>query len=1397
MSEEFVGIRVGIEGDERALESLKKLQDYVKALKNTKINVRTNVKDVNKLLTALRNVNKEISRTNSRSVTPKGNQQGVNRVLNAVRTVGKEITKVNGRTINPKARFSQFRQVEGQIRRLDGSITRINGRVISPKLNTAQVERGRASVQNLDRETRNVDGRTINIKVNSNGILEAGRALQNFGGAMMNIANNPFTNAFRQIGTSLIAQSTGLITQGLQKTVSRFDTMRVFPKMMQSMGFSAEDSQKAINELDQSVRGLPTALNEITDAANQYALTTGSIEKGTQYAIAANRAFLASASSEAQQYQGRLQLNDLFSGKKLNSREWMSLAASMPAAIREIGKVLGYKDTGKFRQMLFANQIATEDFTKALVEVGTKGGKIYEMAEISKTTLSGLISNTKIAISRLGEGVLAGIDDAFKKNTGKSMVQNLRETLIPAVDSLTNKFKAWAKANPEKITGFFDALKNFDWAGLGKGMMAAGKAYAGLIQMFSKMPKGILGFVLAGGTAPFGKLLAGIGSILISYGKLQKAMGASGQGKIGGFFSKLFGGAKGAEKTAAEAATTAAATSKTSASMKQIATGFLRAVRPAGIILAYTGTFYAVAKALKEIGSMHIDLGQASKNIGKIAVAMAEMMGTIGAFATVGTLGRNMFASLGRVKTITTGIMAIADAGVFLAVGKIMEQINKIDIGGWGDIHGKIAKIGAAIAEMKVISTVLGALTALQFGTIFGGVAEALGDLAAIMTSETWLMVTESLSKISKLKIPEKGKIKNVAESLVELKKEIVSDEVLKELKDLDKIYDAKSALKGLEEATGHLADALTNVSGLKTNLEKLGKKAIKEETIDTAIENITTLTGSFGSLYTAIENMAKGDEEAGISDSFWSPGSNSLSEKIKRYADSLTNMSEALGQVSAIGDKLVAIKEKFKELQKSFGTEKDIHGNPSGKGLNTTAITTTIQTFTSLIDEIVTGENGLGSLQQATKQLENVNVDTISTQLDKIPQLMTSLNAVKASLSSQKWLMPENAAVDSGKKNKFGLFDTSVSGAGAFTTSKPGRSAEAGGLLTGIQGLVQVVSDIAIELAKVESLDLEGKAVTLQKAITAVKKAVGMMSQLKTATAKDSEDKTDIATAISDMITNLSNALKGSDALMLQVTVFNTAIAGLKSALNALAMEGGASITSFTTVLGTIPGAITTVSNAVKGKGAEWKEQIAGGFEGTAGQVKAEMDAVAEALNRDFSGYGSSAGTRFVNAFNAAFAHIRTSVAAPTVTGGMSWRVRKGGSDRMQTNGSFGHTGGLIGAAKILYRRAGGAIGFPGSPKGIDRIPVWAAEGEFMMNRRATRALGPKVLQQFNHGNWDAAFAELSGRMSRSANVPGKVTVDRSKHTNIYNNQQVTQNINRADQEFSELRMNRYLRRM
>src|SRR5699024_8043627 len=80
-------------------------------------------------------------------------------------------------------------------------------------------------------------------------------------------------------GVKKFATSLGLVAIGamafkilkdsMDDAINRFDTLNKFPKVLQALGVSAEDSERAMSKLSDGIDGLPTKLNDIAQTAQR------------------------------------------------------------------------------------------------------------------------------------------------------------------------------------------------------------------------------------------------------------------------------------------------------------------------------------------------------------------------------------------------------------------------------------------------------------------------------------------------------------------------------------------------------------------------------------------------------------------------------------------------------------------------------------------------------------------------------------------------------------------------------------------------------------------------------------------------------------------------------------------------------------------------------------------------------------------------------------------------------------------------------------------------------------------------------------------------------------------------------------------------------------------------
>lgn len=549
-------------------------------------------------------------------------------------------------------------------------------------------------------------------------IARFGSALQSAGNALTR-----FSAPFRMLmGGAVMGagyKMLGKVTEGLESGFSRYDTMKKYTRLMAEYSTETYSAEQSVQDLDKSVLGLPIALDDAVSLAQRYTLSLGDMKRGTQLAIATNNAFLASMATENQRYQGMLQMQDLLNGKKLNSREWMSLGASMGKAINEIGKEFGYtnENMGEFRQELYSGNISTKEFLDALQKVGTGGGSLVKLAEQSKNTWEAFFSRIGTAFSRVGYNVLLSLDKLVSTASGgkwDSLNSMLDDKIIPSIDKLKDSAVAWIEANPERITEFFQSLKGIDWKGLLRGFAEGVGDIADSIKKMADVASGAnlswLGKLFAKSGA-FGWFFTVLGGLLKGTRHLWAGLGTAGtallrhftagksDGGIFGSILSIFG-----KKESLEAAGDVAKSVPTVADTFKGAFNALKGVMvAAGAVTLVSASGFVAFKAVKSMIKDLKEIGDVLKGMTWLdAVHGVNIVAGIGVFAEIFSAFGNALGPKGLLG------VAIATAASFLVTGGFAGNMRLIK-DGVKSIKETILEfdnVASAIENMKGIDSI-------------------------------------------------------------------------------------------------------------------------------------------------------------------------------------------------------------------------------------------------------------------------------------------------------------------------------------------------------------------------------------------------------------------------------------------------------------------------------------------------------------------------------------------------------------------------------------------------------------------------------------------------------------------------------------------------------------------
>src|SRR5690625_4020044 len=272
------------------------------------------------------------------------------------------------------------------------------------------------------------------------------------------------SGSVKKFATSLGLVAIGAVAfrtlrNAMDSAISRFDTLNTFPKILEALGGSAEDAERAMQRLSDGTDGLPTKLDDIASTAQRMYTSFGDMDKASDSAIALNNALLGSGSSAEQARRGtEMYLKTLQTGQ-IDLQTWRSLSETMDVGLIKIAEGFDYAGKSAKDDLYKALQdgtITIDEFNDKLIEVGTGTGVMADLARENSLGLATSLTNLGTAVSRNLANIIEAFDNLSQEVTGKSIaehidglkvvINNAFDIVRQAIELTTPLFKVLATA---------------------------------------------------------------------------------------------------------------------------------------------------------------------------------------------------------------------------------------------------------------------------------------------------------------------------------------------------------------------------------------------------------------------------------------------------------------------------------------------------------------------------------------------------------------------------------------------------------------------------------------------------------------------------------------------------------------------------------------------------------------------------------------------------------------------------------------------------------------------------------------------------------------------------------------------------------------------------------------
>ena len=317
----------------------------------------------------------------------------------------------------------------------------------------------------------------------------------------------------------------GVVKSSLDSAISRFDTMQKFPKVMDALGFSSEDSSKSIKKLSDGIDGLPTKLDDVVASTQQLTSITGDLDKSTNTVLALNNAFLASGASTEDANRGMQQYTQMLSSGTVDLESWKTLQETMPLTLQKTAEAMGFVGKSAQRDLYAALQNGTvtfDQFQDKLIELGTGTGTLAGLAKENSLGIATSFNNLKNALAKNIANIITKVDDITKKMTGKTIAQNIDGLKVVINNVFKSIIDNMDNVIPyiEKVTSAFKAV--FDFISNNKELVISAIAgITGAITAMSVVNKAVSGIQAIGAAIAF--ITSPVGIVVVAIGLLVAA----------------------------------------------------------------------------------------------------------------------------------------------------------------------------------------------------------------------------------------------------------------------------------------------------------------------------------------------------------------------------------------------------------------------------------------------------------------------------------------------------------------------------------------------------------------------------------------------------------------------------------------------------------------------------------------------------------------------------------------------------------------------------------------------------------------------------------------------------------------------------------------------------------
>lgn len=265
-------------------------------------------------------------------------------------------------------------------------------------------------------------------------------------------------------GISKLASTVGSLMNG---AIERVDILNNFPRVMQALGYSADETESSVAKVSDALDGLPTTLDGAIADIQKLAASMGNLDQGmvnaTSVGLGLNDMFLAGGKGTEVVSAAMEQFNQMLANGRVDMQSWRSMVNAAPGQMNQLAQsILGANaNQADLYNAMQHGVVSFDQFNEAVVRLDKEGGagfsSFYDQAVAATDGIETQLLNIRSSINKIIGGILQGNMDDVEKYTVQ-LTQRIAKVAPVLINGFTGAFAALLKALPGIITAIMPSI---------------------------------------------------------------------------------------------------------------------------------------------------------------------------------------------------------------------------------------------------------------------------------------------------------------------------------------------------------------------------------------------------------------------------------------------------------------------------------------------------------------------------------------------------------------------------------------------------------------------------------------------------------------------------------------------------------------------------------------------------------------------------------------------------------------------------------------------------------------------------------------------------------------------------------------------------------------------------